>query len=336
MSPDSKPDPGLRPRVAAALQRMKESRPGEALDVIGEIVSQLLGCEEYGVFAVEASGESLLPITAMGLDPERLELLVVPQGIIGQVARHGVPYVRGRTSAVGAAAHEAGMTACIAFTSGRRVRGVLVLFGMLPQKRGLSDEDLELLDLLSAYGPLALVEPRRGVIVLREPIVEPQAVAEPSALQPYYLEPGGLVAVSRPTEVTTILGSCVAVCLWDELLHVGGMNHFLLPTPPLGQPPSSRHGSAAIPMLIRELERMGSQRGHLKAKVFGGAHLMGPPLPDAPPSLGVRNAELARRLLAESGIAIIAEDLGGGAGRKLRFRTDDGTALVKTLGGGGG
>lgn len=334
MSADSKPAPVPRPRVTAALQRLKDSRPGEVLGVVGEIVSQLLGCEEYALFAVEARGESLLPVSAMGLAAERLELLMVPQGIIGQVARHGVPYVLGRTSSVGAAAHEAGMTACIPLLSGRQVRGVLVLFRMLPQKRGLSHEDLELLDLLSGYGSLALTEPRRGVIVLREPAIVPRAAAEPSTLQAFYLEPGGVVAMSRPTEVTTILGSCVAVCLWDERLHVGGMNHFLLPTAPVGQRPSGRHGAAAIPMLIHEMERLGSQRQHLMAKVFGGAHMMGPPPPGAAPALGLRNAELARQLLAEAGIVILAEDVGGSAGRKLRFRTDDGTALVKILGDG--
>jgi chemotaxis protein CheD len=333
MPADSKPDPVLRPRVAAALQRLRDSRPGEALGVIGEIVSQLLGCEEYALFSVESSGERLLPVLSMGLASERLELLVVPRGIIGQVARHGVPYVLGRTSAVGAAAHEAGLTACIPLVSGRRVRGVLALFRMLPQKRGLSDEDLELLDVLGTYGVVALMEPRQGYIALPEPAIVPLAVAEPSTFRSVYLEPGGVVATSRPTEVMTILGSCVAVCLWDEWLHVGGVNHFLLPTAPAGQPPSGRHGAAAIPMLIRELERMGCQRQHLRAKVFGGAHLMGTPLSGGPPSLGMRNAELARRVLAEAGIAILAEDVGGSAGRKLRFRTDTGTALIKTLGG---
>ena len=154
---------------------------------------------------------------------------------------------------------------------------------------------------------------------------------EPSPLRTVYLEPGGVVAAARPTEVTTILGSCVSVCLWDERLRQGGMNHFLLPTAPYGQSPSSRHGDAAIPMLLRELERLGSQRLNLKAKVFGGAHMAGPPAPGAALTLGQRNAELARRLLGEAGIAIVAEDLGGRAGRKLRFRTDDGMALVKTL-----
>jgi len=333
MSADSKPDPVLRPRVAAALKRLRDSRPGEALGVIGEIVSQLLGCEEYALFSVEASGESLLPLLALGLASERLELLVVPKGIIGQVARHGVPYVMGRTSALGAAAHEAGLTACIPFVSGRRVCGVLALFRMLPQKRGLSDEDLELMDVLSSYGFIAFMEPQQGLIALPEPATVPLAVAEPSTFKAVYLQPGGVVATSRPTEVTTILGSCVAVCLWDEGLRVGGVNHFLLPTTPIGQPPSGRHGSAAIPMLLRELERLGCQRQHLRAKVFGGAHLIGTPLSGGAPSLGGRNAELARRVLAEAGIAVLAEDVGGTLGRKLRFRTDTGTALIKMLGG---
>jgi chemotaxis protein CheD len=332
MSADSKPDPVLRPRVAAALQRLTGCQPGEVLGVVEEIVSQLLGCEEYVLFAVEAHGESLLLVSAVGLASERLERLVVPQGIIGQVARHGVPYVVGRTSALGAAAHEAGMTACIPIASGRRVRGVLALFRMLSQKRGLSDEDLELLDLLTRHGVMALAEPHRGFIVPPEPDSKPRAVAEPSTHQAFYLEPGGVVAVSRPAEVTTILGSCVAVCLWDEQLHVGGVNHFLLPTAPIGQRASGRHGDAAIPMLIRELERLGSHRQHLKAKVFGGAHLMGPPPPGAAPALGERNTELARRLLAEAGITILTEDVGGSVGRKLCFRTNDGTAQVKPLG----
>jgi chemotaxis protein CheD len=334
MSPDSKSDPILRPRVAAALQRLKDSRPGEVLGIAGEIVSQLLGCEEYALLAVEDSGGRLLPVSAMGLAPERLEALLAPQGIVAQVARHGVPYVLGRTSSVGAAPHEAGMTACIPILSGRQVRGVLVLFRLLPQKRGLSDEDLELLDLLRVHGAAALSEPRRGVIVLREPPPALRPVSEPSALRTFYLEPGGVVAAVHPTEITTILGSCVAVCLWDERLRLGGMNHFLLPSAPGGQPASGRQGSAAIPMLLRELERLGSQRQHLRAKVFGGAHMLGFPPRGGAPALGQRNAELARRLLAEAGIAIIAEDLGGSAGRKLRFRTDDGTALVKTLGAG--
>jgi chemotaxis protein CheD len=293
-------------------------------------VSQLMGCEEHVLLALEPGAERFMLMSAMGLSHERLQALLVPQGIIGQVARHGVPYVIGRTSSVGGVPHEAGLTACIPILRGRQVRGVLALFRMLPQKRGLSDEDLELLDLLRVEGAAAVSEPRHGAIASYEP-APTYPSGEPSPLRAVYLEPGGLVAAVRPTEVTTILGSCVSVCLWDERLRLGGINHFLLPSAPSGQHPNGRHGDAAIPMLLRELERLGSQRLHLRAKVFGGAHMAGPPPPGAPPSLGQRNAELARRLLREVGIDIVAEDLGGSAGRKLRFRTDDGMALVKTL-----
>jgi chemotaxis protein CheD len=331
MSPDSKPDPVLRPRMAAALQRLKDTRQGGARAVVGEIVSQLLGCEEHVLFALAADGTRFVPVASMGVPPERVEALLVPQGIVGQVAHHGVPYVIGRTSSIGASPHEAGMTACIPLLNGRQVLGVLALFRMLPQKRGLNDEDLQLLDLLSSHGAAALSDGQPALIVPSPPAV-PAPASEPTDLRTLYLEPGGLVAAARPTEITTILGSCVAVCLWDEQQRVGGLNHFLLPSAPKGQPLSARHGDAAIPMLLRELERLGGQRQRVRAKVFGGALMMGPPRPGAGPGLGERNAELARRLLAELGIPIVAEDLGGNSGRKLRFRTHDGTALVKTLG----
>jgi chemotaxis protein CheD len=320
--------------MAAALQRLKESREGGASDVVGEIVSQLLGCEEHALLALEEDGARLRPIASMGLSAERLQALVVSQGIVGQVARHGIPYVIGRTSSIGASPHEAGLTACVPLLRGKQVHGVLALFRMLPQKRGLTDEDLEILDLLSQQGACALSAPLRGALVPLASLSMSSPAAEPNALRAVYLEPGGMVAAVRPTEVTTILGSCVAVCLWDEQLRLGGMNHFLLPVAPAGQPASVRHGETAIPMLLRELERLGSQRQNLRAKLFGGAHVGAPPPSGTRPTLGQRNAELARRLLAELGIPTVAEDLGGSAGRKLRFRTDDGTALVKLLGAG--
>ena len=334
MSPDSKPDPVLRPRMAAALQRLKDSRHGGALAVVGEIVSQLLGCEEYVLLSLREDQARFGTVMSMGLSSERLEALRASQGILGQVAHHGVPYVIGRTSSIGASAPEAGLTACIPLLNGREVRGVLALFRMLPQKRGLDDEDLQLLDLLSTQGAAALSDHQPVPVFPSPPLVPAAPLAESPGLRAVYLEPGGMVATVRPTEVTTILGSCVSVCLWDEHQQVGGMNHFLLPSAPQGQPASSRHGDAAIPMLLKELERLGGQRQRVRAKLFGGGFMLGPARPGAGPILGQRNAELARRLLAELGIPIVAEDLGGTSGRKLRFHTHDGSAWVKTLGGG--
>lgn len=302
--------------------------------MVGEIVSQLMGCEEYVLLALEEEGTRFVPVMSMGLSSDRLEALRAPHGILGQVAQHGVPYVLGRTSSIGASAHEAGLTACIPLLNGRAVLGVLALFRMLPQKRALDDEDLQLLDLLTTQGAVALSDQQPIPVLPSPPFIPAAPAAESGGLRAVYLEPGGVVAAARPIEVTTILGSCVSVCLWDEQQQVGGMNHFLLPSAPRGQPASSRHGEAAIPMLVKELERLGGQRQHLRAKLFGGGHMIGAPRSAAGLSLGQRNAELARRLLAELGIPIVAEDLGGTCGRKLRFRTHDGSAWVKTLGGG--
>jgi chemotaxis protein CheD len=332
MSPDPKQDPVLRPRAAAALQRLKESRSrASALEVVGEIVSQLLGCEEYALLALSADGARFSLVSAVGLEPERLQGLLVPQGLLGQAARHGVHYIAGRTSAAGASVHEAGLTVCIPIRNGGRTGGVLAIFRMLPQRRGLNEEDLELLDILSAHGGAVFSEGGEAAPVLSPPPVSAPASVS-TDLRTVYIDPGGLFATKYPTELMTILGSSVSVCLWDEHLRLGGMNHFLLPTAPAGQPASGRHGAAAIPMLLKELERLGSQRPHLRAKVFGGADMAGGSSPDTRALLGQQNADMARRLLAEAGIPIIAEELGGPSGRKLRFRTDDGTVLLKVLG----
>jgi chemotaxis protein CheD len=144
-----------------------------------------------------------------------------------------------------------------------------------------------------------------------------------------YLHQGQVVGFAAPTVVTTVLGSCVSVCLWDERSGVGGMNHFLLPEPAPGQAPSARYAAAAFEQLLARLAALRARPDRLQAKIFGGATLA--KTPDAT-SLGLRNAEIARRLLEERRIPVIAEDTGGSCGRKLRFETHAGTAWVRFLG----
>ncbi len=144
-----------------------------------------------------------------------------------------------------------------------------------------------------------------------------------------YLHQGQVVAFATPTVVTTVLGSCVSVCLWDELSGVGGVNHFLLPEPAPGQAPSARYAAFAFEQLLARLVALKARPDRLQAKLFGGATLA--KTPDAT-SLGLRNAEIARQLLEEHRIPVIAEDSGGGCGRKLRFETHTGTAWVRFLG----
>lgn len=143
-----------------------------------------------------------------------------------------------------------------------------------------------------------------------------------------YLQPGGL-HVARATTITTILGSCVAVCLWDAARGTGGMNHFLLPRGAASPEAGGRFGETAVPQLIERLIETGARPGQLAAKIFGGACITA--ALQRQDHLGLKNVEMAVQILEQSGIAIVAVDVGGTRGRKVLFHTGDGTVLVKYL-----
>ena len=145
-----------------------------------------------------------------------------------------------------------------------------------------------------------------------------------------YVHVGQLFTSPKACTVTTILGSCVSVCLWDPTTGAGGLNHFLLPQCVENGISSPRFGNVAIHRLLDELAGLGSPRARLKAKVFGGASVIDA-FQSANESLGMKNVDLARRLLADAGIPIIAEDVGGAQGRKLVFQTGDGAAWVRKI-----
>lgn len=143
-----------------------------------------------------------------------------------------------------------------------------------------------------------------------------------------HLHAGQYFASSEPATVTTVLGSCVAVCLWEPESGVGGINHFVLPHWTGNGRVSPRFGSVAVSILIEELCTLGCELKRLQAKIFGGSGVMSA---KGAGRLGERNVEVARRLLAEEGIPVVAEDVGGTRGRKLIFHTQDGTAWVRRL-----
>ena len=159
---------------------------------------------------------------------------------------------------------------------------------------------------------------------------------EGGALREIYLLPGQIVVSPTPCVVRTILGSCVGVCIWDSGLGMGGMSHFVLPFQSVtGQvPPSPRFGNVAIPMLIERLVELGSKRQNLSAKLFGGASILSnaAATPQRPwRSVGLKNIEIAHKLLFEARIQILAKDLGGSRGRKLIFQVHDGAAWLRTI-----
>jgi chemotaxis protein CheD len=144
-----------------------------------------------------------------------------------------------------------------------------------------------------------------------------------------YLHPGQVHASVEPAAITTILGSCVTICLWDARLRIGGMNHYLLPDG-VESGGRFRFGVAAIRGLIDGLTRHGSRRHDLQAKVFGGACVM-EAFSNLTQHVGQRNVDLAKSMLENERIATAVWDVGGSRGRKIIFHTDDGTTLVRYL-----
>lgn len=148
-----------------------------------------------------------------------------------------------------------------------------------------------------------------------------------TALLKHYLFPGTLFADPRPHMVTTVLGSCVAVCLWDSIRRVGGINHYLLPLWNGEGLPTPKYGNVAIDKLIDNMLALGCRKQNLVAKLFGGATLW--ENTEGLMRVGERNVTLAEELLHERRIPIVSSDLQGASGRKILFNTENGTVLLQ-------
>ncbi|MCL2029410.1 MAG: chemotaxis protein CheD [Deltaproteobacteria bacterium] len=139
----------------------------------------------------------------------------------------------------------------------------------------------------------------------------------------YHLEPGDLFSCREPAMVSAVLGSCVAVCLHDRRLKIGGMNHFLYPKAKLFGPSNSQFATVSIPALINMLRKQGSRVEDLEAHIFGGGET-----PGTFGKMGASNIQMARRLLKKNGIRVVSEDVGGLKGRRLIFHTGTNETLV--------
>ena len=130
--------------------------------------------------------------------------------------------------------------------------------------------------------------------------------------------------------IYTLLGSCVAVCLYDQITGIGGMNHFMLPQAQKDQILEyGRYGLQSIEIMIEKLLYQGAVYQNLKAKIFGGSNMV---------NLNYRENDIARsnirftlKYLESKEIPIIAKGLGGTFGRKIYFVLEDYSVYVQRL-----
>ncbi len=151
--------------------------------------------------------------------------------------------------------------------------------------------------------------------------------------------PGEFYATNKPVTVRTLLGSCVAACLYDPVNRVIGMNHFMLSNRryaknlPTCMSEAGRYGIHAMELIINEMLKLGARRANLKAKAFGGGSInLGTESRDNFFCVGDVNSRFIREFLKNDGIPLIAEDLGGDQARVIHFLQDDFSVHVKKIG----
>ncbi|MEE4279547.1 MAG: chemotaxis protein CheD [Halieaceae bacterium] len=138
--------------------------------------------------------------------------------------------------------------------------------------------------------------------------------------------------------ISTLLGSCVACCLWDPVSRTMGMNHFLLANRrfskamPVIVSEAGRYGIQAMELLINEMLKLGANRYLLKAKVFGGGNVLNLPDNQTPfAAVGDINGRFVREFLDNENIPILASNLGGTTGRVIHFDGDDFSVYMKRI-----
>jgi chemotaxis protein CheD len=141
----------------------------------------------------------------------------------------------------------------------------------------------------------------------------------------HFLYPAALFASDSPYRVSTILGSCVAVCLFDPITKNGGINHFMLPYWNGQGLASPKYGNIAIEKLLEKMISLGSKKSNIKAKLFGGGEVIDTNISQF--QIGERNIKLAIEMLDELRIPVVAKSVGGKLGRKIEYCT--GTGEVK-------
>ena len=135
----------------------------------------------------------------------------------------------------------------------------------------------------------------------------------------------------EPVVIKTLLGSCVAVCLFDPVTRIGGMNHIFLPgradLKHFDAP--ARFGINAMELLINKIMTLGADRRRLIAKAFGGAHIL--PCISDENNTGRKNSDFVMAFLKNESIPLTSYRLGGNHGCHVHFHTNTGMVFVKKI-----
>ena len=143
-----------------------------------------------------------------------------------------------------------------------------------------------------------------------------------------FVLPGEMAISRQPVEIATLLGSCIAICLYNKKVKAGGLNHFMLPT---GDKESmkGKYGDYATEKLIEMMLRLDPNVRNLEASVYGGAAVVGHL--NTGVGIGIKNIEMAETTLNKYGIRIARREVGGENGRRILFNSETGQTDMRLI-----
>lgn len=139
----------------------------------------------------------------------------------------------------------------------------------------------------------------------------------------------GIEVVQAPDTIRTVVGSCIAIALYDRVKKIGGMAHVILPNSQQGTGDPGKFADTAVDLLRTALLAEGAEAEHLTCKIAGGATMFGP---QTGPGLGTRNADAVKERLTHQGVRLAGSDLGGRKGRKVSLDPATGEVQVEVIG----
>ncbi len=149
----------------------------------------------------------------------------------------------------------------------------------------------------------------------------------------YYLKIAEMKIAVKEDTIKTVVGSCIALCLWDQTALAGGMVHIMMPESNGYKVESKgKYADTAVESLLNEMLNNGCKKENLIAGISGGASMFSNnngKIDDI--SIGEKNSQVVKQYLHKFRIPIKSEDIGGNTGRRVVFEPSNGKITIKTL-----
>jgi chemotaxis protein CheD len=152
------------------------------------------------------------------------------------------------------------------------------------------------------------------------------------------LKSGELVVTTEPKWIMVVLGSCVAVTMFNPRTKLAAICHAMLPRPrpstdeERANPDPFRYVSQVLPTMADTFTDYGIAPLEIQVKCFGGANILRAKS-GQPQDQWVGNANVAavREFLEHSRLSLAAENVGGTCGCKIIFDTRSGEIFHRHL-----